>query len=278
MKKIYTLAAAIALTAFSANAQQNLIAGSNPGFDTWTSDTQPAGFEPFTSATLETNQNLMKESTIVKSAPFSARQMSVEVAGAGKTQALEFQPIPVIQGHSYTISYYYYDNSTTARTRMWSTWLNEASSATGINQASVQLDAYSTNSAEWKLQTVTVTPPAGAAFLRLQVRTYREAVGAFGGYVYYDDFSIVDNSVAGVDKNVIAGLKMFPNPLTGGELNISSDSSDTKSVQVYNVLGKQVLAAEVVNGTVNASQLSAGVYMVQITEAGKTATKKLIVK
>ncbi|RZK31058.1 MAG: hypothetical protein EOO61_18505, partial [Hymenobacter sp.] len=83
MKKIIAVFVLMLGFGVTASAQQNLISGNNPGFDTWTTDTQPAGFEPFTSATLETNQNLTKESVIVRTAPFSARQMSIEVDGAG---------------------------------------------------------------------------------------------------------------------------------------------------------------------------------------------------
>lgn len=76
----------------------------------------------------------------------------------------------------------------------------------------------------------------------------------------------------------IAGLKVYPNPVKGGNLFITSDSNETKAVAIYNVLGKQVLTATVNDAPVNVSNLSAGVYIVKITEAGKTATKKLVIE
>jgi hypothetical protein len=83
---------------------------------------------------------------------------------------------------------------------------------------------------------------------------------------------------AGVNKNTISGLKMFPNPLSGNTLNITSDNNADKMVAIYDVLGKQVLNAKVANGTVNVSGLTSGVYMVKVTEEGKTSTKKLVIR
>ncbi|MBF00159.1 T9SS type A sorting domain-containing protein [Flavobacterium coralii] len=81
-----------------------------------------------------------------------------------------------------------------------------------------------------------------------------------------------------LNQNNIAGLKVYPNPLTGNVLNITSDNNADKTVAVYDVLGKQVLTAQVMNGTVNVSALTSGVYIVKVTEEGKTATKKLVVR
>jgi len=76
----------------------------------------------------------------------------------------------------------------------------------------------------------------------------------------------------------IAGLKVYPNPVKNGNLYITSDSNETKAVAIYNVLGKQVLTANVNDAPINVSNLSAGIYIVKITEAGKTATKKLVIE
>ncbi len=75
----------------------------------------------------------------------------------------------------------------------------------------------------------------------------------------------------------IAGLKVYPNPVTGGTLYIDSNSSSVKSVVIYDVVGKQVLKANTANA-VNVSTLSGGVYVLKITEDGKTATRKLVIR
>jgi hypothetical protein len=50
------------------------------------------------------------------------------------------------------------------------------------------------------------------------------------------------------------------------------------SVQIFDLVGKEVLKSNVMNNTVNVSGLNAGVYMVKITEEGKTATRKLVIQ
>lgn len=80
------------------------------------------------------------------------------------------------------------------------------------------------------------------------------------------------------DFNTISGLKMFPNPLSGNILNIATAANAAKTVAIFDVLGKQVLNTKVNGEAVNVSGLTAGVYIVKITEEGKTATRKLVVK
>lgn len=106
---------------------------------------------------------------------------------------------------------------------------------------------------------------------------WTDAPGNKGLYAV-DNFSITINQVLGVKQNTIAGLNMYPNPVSNGTLHITSNSSEAKSISVYDVLGKQVLNTKTVNNAVNVSSLKSGSYIVKITEDGKTDTKKLIIQ
>lgn len=81
-----------------------------------------------------------------------------------------------------------------------------------------------------------------------------------------------------VKQNSIAGLSMYPNPVTNGVLYITSNSSQAKSIAIFDVLGKQVLNTKTTNNSVNVANLKGGIYVVKITEDGKTDTRKLIVE
>ncbi len=81
-----------------------------------------------------------------------------------------------------------------------------------------------------------------------------------------------------VSQNSIAGLSVYPNPVINGNLYITSNSNETKAVAIYDVLGKVVLKANVTSQPLNVSSLNNGVYIVKITEDGKTATRKLVIK
>lgn len=101
--------------------------------------------------------------------------------------------------------------------------------------------------------------------------------GANGLYAI-DDFNIRTYVPLGVKENTIAGLNMYPNPVSKGTLYVTSNSSEAKSISVFDLLGKQVLNTKTSNGAVNVSSLVAGSYIVKITEEGKTDTKKLIIE
>lgn len=90
--------------------------------------------------------------------------------------------------------------------------------------------------------------------------------------------SPINNCVLSTSQNQISGLNVYPNPVTNGKLSITSDSNESKAVVIYDVLGKQVLSTVVTNQVVNVSDLTSGVYIVKITEEGKTATRKLVIR
>jgi hypothetical protein len=91
-------------------------------------------------------------------------------------------------------------------------------------------------------------------------------------------WAAVTSPVLANKQFAIAGLKVYPNPVTNGNLFITSDNNEVKQVVVFDVLGKQVLKATVTDQPLNVANLNSGVYMVKITEEGKTATRKLVIK
>ncbi len=76
----------------------------------------------------------------------------------------------------------------------------------------------------------------------------------------------------------IPNFKLYPNPVYGDVVYISSDFNDTKLVTVYDVLGEVVLTDRISTNTLNISQLVPGVYVLQVTERQKSMTRKLVVK
>jgi len=66
---------------------------------------------------------------------------------------------------------------------------------------------------------------------------------------------------------------MCPNPVTNWNLYISSTAIKQNLVAIFDILGKQVVKATTVNNTVNVTNLKGGVYIVKITEDGKTDSR-----
>lgn len=98
-----------------------------------------------------------------------------------------------------------------------------------------------------------------------------------GGTIYESLVPFGEFTLSAPSFNAISGLKVYPNPVVDGKLYINTDANSSKEVVIYDVLGKQVLKATT-NNAVNVSNLNGGVYIVKITEEGKTATRKLVIK
>jgi hypothetical protein len=76
----------------------------------------------------------------------------------------------------------------------------------------------------------------------------------------------------------ISGLKVYPNPVANGTLFIETAANAEKTITIFDVLGKQVFNTTTADNAINVNGLNAGVYVVRITEEGKTATTKLVIK
>jgi len=256
MKKLYTLLFT-AVLAFSATAQ-NLVTNPsfNDGLTGWT-----AGFvASYTLPTLNT-------------ADGSDGSNSAQYAPTATTGF--YQDVPVVAGNTIKISFWYKATGDDSDARIWSNYKDAAGAV--IYQETANTDdplrnnnGWLATAATWTLKEITVVVPANATTLVLAVRAYT------GSSVSFDQFSVVDQTL-GVNQNSIEGLKVYPNPVTNGTLYINTTANASKEVAIYDVLGKQVVKTTTENA-VNVSKLNAGVYIVKVTEEGKTATRKLVIK
>ncbi|PWI30753.1 hypothetical protein DI383_04710 [Flavobacteriaceae bacterium LYZ1037] len=86
------------------------------------------------------------------------------------------------------------------------------------------------------------------------------------------------NPTLSVIQNNISEFVIYPNPTSTGFVNISSKTNDTIQVAVFDILGKQVLKNTINNNRLNVSTLTAGVYIMNISQNGNSITKKLVVR
>lgn len=100
--------------------------------------------------------------------------------------------------------------------------------------------------------------------------------------VIIDEIRIATNSTQLLANaqfsSAIAGLKIYPNPVTNGTLFIDTISNKDKSIVIYDMLGKQVMQTTTASNSINLNSITSGVYIIKITEEGKIATNKLIIK
>ena len=103
-------------------------------------------------------------------------------------------------------------------------------------------------------------------------------VAEFNGTAQVSARSIADVTLSSSSFDAIDGLSVYPNPLKGNTLYLTSNANADMSVQIFDLLGKEVVKSNVINNSVNVSGLNAGVYIVKVTEEGKTATRKLVIQ
>lgn len=143
--------------------------------------------------------------------------------------------------------------------------------------------AYTPSSeSEWK--TVTITNITSSYF----VENFRYKIqfdGEDGNNIYIDDINLYPESWLNNPENSIENsISVYPNPTqTVSTINYFSVSNDEVNIELYNIVGEQVM--NIFNGTVNTgnnqfeismADLPKGVYVVKITDSKGIHTVKLI--
>mgnify|MGYP006288157455 CR=1 FL=1 len=99
--------------------------------------------------------------------------------------------------------------------------------------------------------------------------------------VVWGKFSTDGFDYVGVDDNQVAGLTIYPNPVSNGILYIRTDATDVKnaSVAVYDVAGRKVLSSVTsADGSVNVSTLEEGLYILQVNSENEVVVNRFIVE
>ncbi|WP_332021049.1 GEVED domain-containing protein, partial [Kaistella sp.] len=129
-----------------------------------------------------------------------------------------------------------------------------------------------------------ITIPANATLgdLRMRVRLHDSSIGGnvtpcgTSSYGQVEDYTL--NVTLGVNDNVKAAVKVYPNPVVD-MLNVESPNK-VKSVSVFDLTGK-VVSTHTLNAAksqINLSKMAPGVYMVNIETDNGIQTVKVIKK
>lgn len=81
-----------------------------------------------------------------------------------------------------------------------------------------------------------------------------------------------------VNQEFNTDFSIYPNPTNTGNVTITSTNNDVMDVQVFDVLGKQVINQRLTSNNLNVSNLKSGLYIVKITQNNASVTKKLVIK
>jgi hypothetical protein len=88
-----------------------------------------------------------------------------------------------------------------------------------------------------------------------------------------------DDPTLSLNEFDLGSISLYPNPVKNNRVTISLANEMKFNVEVYNILGQNVLNANA-EGSVqlNVSNLKSGIYLVKISASNKTQTKKLVVR
>ena len=104
---------------------------------------------------------------------------------------------------------------------------------------------------------------------------YEITKGSLGALL---EFAVSSSALSTEDHNLDT-IKIYPNPITDGILNLTlKTSSENTSLQLYNVLGKEVFKRSNLQSQerINLKALQNGVYLAVINDGNTSTTKKVI--
>ena len=101
--------------------------------------------------------------------------------------------------------------------------------------------------------------------------------GDNGGFLFLDNIVLTQNFPLSRDEFSKFEASIYPNPSSNG-WTISTPNNTIKSVQLFNVLGKQVVSKSFDNNevTIANQSMASGIYLARITTDAGTKTVKLI--
>ncbi|MDA9069905.1 T9SS type A sorting domain-containing protein [Algibacter sp.] len=110
---------------------------------------------------------------------------------------------------------------------------------------------------------------------------WKNSSNYFGNYKGYDIYASPGSATLGTEDKLSQNvLKLYPNPVTNGILNIESTTGNLATI--YNALGQKVFSTKIDDSyniqTFNLSGWQSGVYFVKISDGRNTSIKKLILR
>jgi hypothetical protein len=89
----------------------------------------------------------------------------------------------------------------------------------------------------------------------------------------------VDFATLSVDTFSASTISVYPNPANTSITIKSSDQSPIDSVELYNILGLKVLTTtNLVNDTLDISEMSSGVYLLKLNAGTNSVTKRIVIE
>jgi len=101
--------------------------------------------------------------------------------------------------------------------------------------------------------------------------------GDNGGFLYLDNIVLTQGNPLSRDEFSVFESRVYPNPASDA-WTISTPNNTIRSVQVFNVLGRQVVSQsfDADSANISVQSLASGIYLARVTTDAGTKTMKLI--
>ncbi|UQB70380.1 carbohydrate binding domain-containing protein [Epilithonimonas zeae] len=253
MKKIFTI---LSIAAVSLVSAQNLTV--NPSFE--------AGLAPWAAGTTAS----YTAPTIATTGAHTGNNSAVYNAATATTGF--YQNVPVTEGKTYVISFWYKSSGDDTDSRLWSVYKNAANGAV-YTTATTEEDPFRTNNgylpsaSVWTQKTVEMPAGTGAVSLDVAFRVYN------GGTASFDDIMAYEKGTMAVSDLSKSKFSLVRNTVVGETIAFAK----TADIQIINAAGQVVKAAKVTEGsTLNVASLAKGVYIVTGSVNGEKVAQKVI--
>ncbi len=124
-------------------------------------------------------------------------------------------------------------------------------------------------------ETITHTGSTGET---LDTFNLRQSNSSSDETIYVDNLSISYDNLLSTKNNSIKGFSVYPNPTTQNVVTISSKSKSLINIQVFDVLGKQIIHKTISDNTLDLSTLKHGIYVLKAFQDDAVSTQKLVIR
>lgn len=188
-----------------------------------------------------------------------------------------YQVIPVTEGETYEINFWYKASGDETDARLWSIF-RDAEGGAVYTTADATEDEFRTNNgylptaAEWTFFTAKMPAGPGAVNLEVAVRAYTGGNAAF------------DNFAAGLEGTLmsVSDVNDFSNQVKMNTVvtdKLTLQLPERATVNIYTIEGRLVSSNRVDNGgSVSTASLAKGVYVVTVSNGYTTTTQKIVKK
>ena len=147
-------------------------------------------------------------------------------------------------------------------------------SFTSTPMVTITLPSNASNQPGFAFRIVSIFDPSGTDYSPVGYNATTPSTYGIGGAWRIDNFTVYTGTLS-VNQNSIGEVKVFPNPCSSEFVYITSSSQENKNIEIFNILGKNVLNTTITD-RINVSSLDSGVYLLKITEGDNLLMKKLV--